>query len=201
MIYTLYLSTLSTLNPPTINADLANVSWNVNFRDFFGADLFDKLKGNTTVVVKAKIISQSVLTTTLNDTDTIPQDLYVGNVIISLPNAYAGRFYNSQNGISLGSIQPVTDGILNTYSYFMMDTTLSNSSGADVTIPFENGNLNISIYDNTESTLIANMQDYQIWLYFEVPNHLLKMGDPLNDKPIGRAGYVADVNTIAHSWR
>jgi hypothetical protein len=83
------------------------VSWNVDFKDVFGADLFDKIKGNTKLTVQAKIISASVLTTTLNAAGTFPQSLNNGNVRISLPNAYAGRFYNSQNGTSLGSILPV----------------------------------------------------------------------------------------------
>jgi hypothetical protein len=46
------------------------------------------------------------------------------------------------------------------------------------------------------------MQNYQLWLYFDVPDHLLMTGDPLlNDKPIGRAHYVADLNTVATAWR
>ena len=153
--YSAYFSTQSTSNPASGPA--SQNKWQVNWRSIFGNRVGE-------CRVRAKILSAS------------NANLYwtghVGTVRINFMSNTA----NSNQGLILGSVQPIVDSsypsYASVYNYLQLDTTQSN--GLSAVIPnFMNQSqtLIVSFYDANE-TLMVGVPDYQIWLYFDVEDDI-----------------------------
>lgn len=147
--YSLYLSTLSSINAPTNKTNLAQVKWSVNWREIFGNKV-----GNCRV--RTHIISKSsnVLTWANN----------VGSCRINL----ASNTSNCSSGLNLGMVRPMNDfssATVNT-TYLECDTTMS--SGLSMSIPSFNTEVIINFFGSNDMTPMLNVQEYQVWLYFDV---------------------------------
>ena len=146
--YTLYLSTLSTVKPPSNKTNLANVKWNINWREIFGTRVGE-------CRVRTRFLSASSNTLTW------------GNNAGSLRAYFQSTTTNAVNGFVLGALRPQSDytnGQAQT-TYMECDTTTSN--GCTVIIPNTNNDFTITLANNTEN-LMTNPQEYQLWLYFDV---------------------------------
>lgn len=146
--YTLYLSTLSTVKPPTSKTNLAQVRWNVNWKEIFGNRI-----GECRVRTRFLSASSNALTW--------------GNNAGSLRASFSSTTTNSANGFVLGALRPQSDytnGVAQT-TYLECDTT--TSSGATIIIPNTNNEFLITLANNTEG-LMTNPQEFQLWLYFDV---------------------------------
>ena len=147
--YGLYLSTNTSTSSlkPANKTNLNNVKWNINWREIFG-----NREGECRVRVKVTSASATNLTWSAN----------VGSVRAN----FASNYQNSTNGFNLGAILPELDITTSTLTtYLDCDTTSTN--GASMIIPKTNTDLIISIFNSSE-TAMANVPEYQIWLYFDV---------------------------------
>lgn len=160
--YGLYLSTLSSIKPPSgILPSKSSAKWLINWREIF-ANRTGECR------VRARLISSSATT------GTITWSAGVGSLRVSLNNNSAQTVY----GLNLGCIRPQSDFTAANFAYIELDTTTSN--GISCIIPNSNGELTISLLDKAEN-LMTVAQDYQLWLYFDVDDE-----NPysLADKPI-----------------
>jgi hypothetical protein len=146
--YSLYLSTLSTINAPTNRTNLANCTWNVNWTQIFG-----QRTGECNV--RSRINSTSIAG--LNRDDNI------GTIRCSLNSPTS----NNYNGLILGTTEDILD--YGVYEYLSLDTT---QNGVSCNIPIGNGSFTISFLNMTENTLMTVVPEYQIILYFDVEDEL-----------------------------
>ena len=148
-VYTLYLSTTATyVNKPTNKSNLAQVRWNINWRE-----IFDGRQGFCRVRCKLLSASSNALTWAAN----------TGSVRATFQSVST----SASNGFNLGYVRPQSDytsGAANT-TYLDLDTLTSN--GATIAIPNSNNDFVISLLNSTESQMVS-VPEYQIWFYFEV---------------------------------
>jgi hypothetical protein len=162
-VYTLYLSTTATYaNKPTNKSNLAQVRWNINWREVFGSRT-----GNCRVRTKLLSASSNSITWTAN----------VGSVRAS----FSSISTSSSNGFNLGYLRPQNDytaasGTI--YTYLDLDTLTSN--GATIIIPNSNSEFVLTLLNATE-TQMSNVPEYQVWFYFEVDDE--DEGDSDSGKP------------------
>ena len=143
--YSLYLSTASTNNVQINKQNLNNVTWTINWREIFGTQ-----KGECNIRLK--------LTTKSANNYTWENNL--GSVRCN----FASGHQNSTNGFNVGSIQPYVDPVISTSAYLDCDTT--KTKGLTMTIPTTNSNFNVMLLNSSES-LMTNITDYQLFLYFD----------------------------------
>ena len=146
-VVSVYISYTLQSNPPkytpTFKSNLATVKWNINWKEIFG----DKV-GECRV--RAKFISESYALLTWENN--------LGSIRVSL----SSNTTNSSNGFNVGMICPITETLA---TYLDCDTT--TTQGCTSIIPTNNQEFTVTILDNTEN-LMANVPDYQLFLYFDV---------------------------------
>lgn len=150
--YSLYLSTTTTAgNPyaPVNKTSLANVSWNINWREIFG-----NYEGEATV--RCKLVSASGTFTS----DTL------STYSLSLRGSFTSPYSNNSSGVNLSNVLPVIDPTISSKVYLFADST-SNAEGVTIKAPTSNQTLNISLF-KADGTLATNTLEYQLWLYFDV---------------------------------
>ena len=153
--YTLNLSTNSQINKPTTTlANLASVSWKVNWKEIFG---------NRTGAcrVRAKLTTQAQAFTYLYTFGTLRCNL-------------ASSTSNCSNGLVLGQLSIINDQASGANYRLTCDTT-SMTNGVSMIIPNTNTDLTINLLDSTENTFIGtvagntfNITSYLLTLYFDV---------------------------------
>ena len=150
--YGLYLSTNTntTSLKPYNKTNLNNVKWNINWKEVFGSKV-----GECNVRVKVVSVSNTNLTW--------------GNNIGSIRASFASNYQNSTNGFNLGSIQPLLDNTSATANKTYLDCDTRDTIGVTMNIPITNNDFFITFLNDSES-LMANVPEYQIWLYFDVYN-------------------------------
>jgi len=148
--YGLYLSTTGTINKPYNKTNLNNVKWNINWKEIFGS-----VVGECNVRVKVVSASNANLTWANN----------IGSVRAS----FASNYQNSNNGFNLGSIQPLLDNTSSTANTTYLDCDTRSSIGVSMIIPTTNTDFTIQFLNSSES-LMTNVPEYNIWLYFDVFN-------------------------------
>jgi len=150
--YGLYLSTNTNITSlkPYNKTNLNNVKWNINWKEIFGSKV-----GECNVRVKVFSASNTNLTW--------------GNNIGSVRASFASNYQNSTNGFNLGSIQPILDNTSATANTTYLDCDTRDTIGVTMNIPTTNNNFSITFLNDSES-LMANVPEYQIWLYFDVYN-------------------------------
>jgi len=157
-IYTSY--TLQSNPPkytPSTKNNLANVKWNINWREIFGNRIGE-------CRVRTRFLSNSsALLNWYNN---------IGSIRISL----ASNTSNSTNGFNIACVRPQSDYTTSTTQTTYLDCDTTTSEGCTCIIPNSNSEFSITILDRTEN-LMSNCQDYQIWLYFDVDDE-----NPLNVK-------------------
>ena len=155
-IFTLYLSTQTTLGPyvPTNEDNKASVSWNINWNDLYGGTQNNFQERRCRVKFQLTSLSQSGVLTWANNSGII--------VITGLSNNNS----NSQNGLILGSIQPIDNPVAGDPNHIMIGDTLQ-TSGVMSYLPYGIQPITIKILDRTGAHQ-PNMVDYQIILQFEV---------------------------------
>jgi hypothetical protein len=148
--YGLYLSTNTGIKSlqPVNSTNLNNVKWNVNWREIFG-----NREGECRVRVKVTSASATNITWSAN----------VGSVRAS----FASNYQNSTNGFNLGAILPQLDTTTTTPNTSYLDCDTRATTGVSMIIPKTNTDLIITFF-NANETAMANVPNYQIWLYFDV---------------------------------
>ena len=148
--YGLYLSTNSNISSlkPYNKTNLNNVKWNINWKEIFGG-----VVGECNVRVKVISASNSNLTW--------------GNNVGSIRSSFASNYLNSTNGFNLGAIQPLLDSTSSTANTTYLDCDTRDTIGVTMIIPTTNTDFSITFLNSSES-LMSNVPEYQIWLYFDV---------------------------------
>jgi hypothetical protein len=182
--YGLYLSTNTSTNSlkPVNKTNLNNVKWSINWREIFG-----NREGECRVRVKVTSASATNLTWSAN----------VGSVRASFASNYQNSTngfnlgavlpqldttatttttvpgYTSTSTTNIGVSPPVTTYTIPSYqttttnitSYLDCDTRAT--AGVSMIIPKTNTDFTLSFY-NANETAMANVPEYQVWLYFDV---------------------------------
>ena len=149
--YSLYLSTTTPAGnkyAPTNTTNLANVTWNINWKEIFG-----DFEGD--VNVRVKLISGSIT----HGANTLAA--YSG----SLRGSFTSPYSNNSNGVNLASLFPVVEPVTASRIYLLADST-TNAAGVTIKAPTSNQNLTITFIKPDEA-LLTNSTDYQLWLYFD----------------------------------
>jgi len=153
--HTLYLSTLTTTgqNKPVNSTNLANVTWNVNWRDVFSPD--DEGKP---MKVRIRIISKNVAAANAAWNSSI------GSVRCNLPD----KSSNSTNGLFLSLLYWSANPMTGTGQHIIDVDTLSDY-GVESYVPIGTQNFNVQFLDMTELQLgSTNVADYNIVFIFEI---------------------------------
>ena len=157
--YYTYTTNNNSKYAPVYKNNLANVKWNINWREIFG-----NRQGECRV--RCRFISAS-------STSTLTWAANVGSIRATI----ASSTTNASNGFNIGFVRPQNDFTGTSFTYLDCDTTTSN--GTTMIIPNSNNDLTIMLI-NAQENFMTNMCDYQIWLYFDVDDE-----DPLITTEIG----------------
>jgi hypothetical protein len=149
--YGLYLSTTGVTNKPYNKTNLNNVKWNINWKEIFGS-----ATGECNVRVKVVSASASNLT--------------FANNIGSVRASFASNYQNSTNGFNLGCVLPVLDNTSATANTTYLECDTIATTGVTMIIPTTNNDFTISFLNSSEGVM-ANVPEYQIWLYFDKDNN------------------------------
>lgn len=155
--HSLYLSTLTTSGQyvPTNKTNLANVSWNVNWRDIFSPDDDGKL-----MKVKVRILSRNVAAANAS------WDTSIGSIRCNLPEKNS----NSTNGLIL-SLLYWNDNPTTGSGNHIIDVNTLSDVGVESYVPVGIQNFNIQFLNLAESQLSStNVAEYNILLLFEIEN-------------------------------
>jgi len=160
-VYSLYLSTISTTPvgnqaTPIDRSDLGNVSWNINWDEFFRYENTKYSKCR----VRVHLLMRS-WTAVVTDWNT-----YMGYLSCNLSSAQGGY---GQYGTLIAPVYPIDNPTTTTTSHVMLINTLSDV-GVDVNVPtgFQNFTLSFNSADLARGAKIANLNDYQCVLSFEL---------------------------------
>ena len=149
--YSLYLSSTG-LNKPNNTSNLAHLKWSINWKEIFG----DRNVGECRV--RFRFISTSSVS------------LNWGDNVGSLRASFQSNTSNSTNGLNLGLICPRSDfesvdQIDSIENY--LDGNTASENGLSMIIPNNNTDLYVMLINRRE-TLMINVPEYQLWLYFDV---------------------------------
>lgn len=150
-VLSLYLSTQSTGTKytPYDKSNLANVKWNINWRDIFN----EYIDRNVDCRVKCSLISSSSSTLTTSNN--------FGTVRANFSSVYG----NVTNGFVLG--MPILRTSVDGAGYYYVELDTIQTSGKSIIIPSSNF-FNIQFLRPDENTLMSNIPEYQIILDFEI---------------------------------
>jgi hypothetical protein len=159
--HTLYLSTLTATGQyvPVDKTNLANVRWNVNWRDVFSPD--DEGK---TMKVKIRILSRNVAAANSG------WDTSIGSIRCNLPDKNS----NSTNGLFLAltywSDNPTTGS-----GNHIIDVNTLSDYGVESYVPIGTQNFNIQFLNLAETQLAStNVPEYNILFIFEIDDDKTK---------------------------
>ena len=133
---------------PTNKSNLAQVKWNINWREIFG-------NRNGECRVRTRFISSSSTSVS-----------WVANNG-SIRASFSSNTSNSTNGFNIGFVRPQSDYTSGTNNTTYLDYDSTTSNGITMIIPNSNSDFTISLYDRSEN-LMVNVPEYQVWLYFDV---------------------------------
>ena len=153
--HSLYLSTLTAKGQykPVSKTNLANVTWNVNWRDVFSPD--DEGKP---MKVRIKVLSRNV--TAAN----AAWDTSIGSIRCNLPD----KSSNSTNGLFLALLYWNQNPTTGTGQHIINVNTLSDY-GVESYVPIGTQYFNIQFLDMSEIQLgSTNVADYNIIFNFEI---------------------------------
>ena len=158
--FQLYLS--SQITSPTTNnivpvnkTNLANVTWQVDFKSLFG-NYYNKFNRCS---VRAQLLTESW---SAANTD---ENTRTGYLAINLPSTGNA---STTRGTPILCISPsnaiAATGVLGAY----IVSSLGNVQGVDITIPAENQFLNVMFVNDDAMTLMTSVPEYQILFQFEL---------------------------------
>ena len=153
--HSLYLSTLTTSGQytPVNKTNLANVTWNVNWRDVFSPD--DEGKP---MKVRIRVLSKNVAAANAAWNSSI------GSIRCNLPD----KSSNSTNGLFLSLLYWSDNPTTGTGQHIINVNTLSDY-GVESYVPIGTQNFNIQFLDLAEIQLgSTNIADYNIIFHFEI---------------------------------
>ena len=143
--YFSYTPNTAKKNAPTLKQNLNFVKWQINWDEIFG----DK-----TGECRARILLKSNASPIFNN-----YNVNNGSVRAS----FVSNSSYVSNGLNIGDIQLQMDLI--GVSYLNCDTTSTN--GITMVIPKSSNEFSLSILNITETPMLY-VQEYQVWLYFDV---------------------------------
>jgi len=152
--HTLYLSTLTAGGQykPVDKTNLANVTWNVNWRDVFSPDDDGK-----PMRVKVRVVSRNV--TAANS----PWDTSIGTIRCNLPDNHS----NSTNGLVLALSYWIDNPTTGTGNHILDINTLSDY-GVESYVPIGTQNFTIQFLNLAETQLAStNVGEYNVMFVFE----------------------------------
>jgi hypothetical protein len=159
--HTLYLSTLTATGQyvPVDKTNLANVRWNVNWRDVFNPGDEGKL-----MKVKIRILSRNVTAANAG------WDTSIGSIRCNLPETNS----NSTNGLFLAltywSDNPTTGS-----GNHIIDVNTLSDYGVESYVPIGTQNFNIQFLNLAETQLAStNVPEYNILFIFEIDDDKTK---------------------------
>jgi len=160
--YSLYLSTAASSgsSKPVSKTNLAQVKWAINWKEIFGNRNVGECR------LRFRFLS--------NSSNTLSWANNVGSIRTNLTSNSG----NNNNGFNIGFIRPQSDYTTGTAQTTYLDGDTTTGNGASILIPNSNNDFYITLLNNTE-TLMVNVPDYQIWLYFDVDDE-----DPNTDKTL-----------------
>jgi hypothetical protein len=153
--HSLYLSTLTTTGQykPVNKSNLANVTWNVNWRDVFSPD--DEGKP---MMVRIRVLSRNVAAASA------VWNTSIGSIRCNLPNKNS----NSTNGLFLSLLYWGINPTTGTGQHIIDVTTLSDN-GVESYVPIGTQNFNIQFLNLAETQLAStNVAEYNIIFHFEI---------------------------------
>jgi len=153
--HTLYLSTLTAGGQykPVNKANLANVTWNVNWRDVFSPD--DEGKP---MRVRIRVLSKNVASASAG------WDTSIGSIRCNLPD----KSSNSTNGLFLSLLYWSDNPTTGTGQHIVDVNTLSDY-GVESFVPCGTQNFSVQFLDITETQLAStNVAEYNIVFVFEI---------------------------------
>ena len=153
--HSLYLSTLTAKGQykPVSKTNLANVTWNVNWRDIFSTD--DEGKP---MKVRIKVLSRNV--TAAN----AAWDTSIGSIRCNLPD----KSGNSTNGLILALLGWIDNPTTGSGQHVIDVNTLSDY-GVESFVPIGTQNFSVQFLDITETQLASsNVAEYNILIMFEI---------------------------------
>lgn len=158
--HNLYLSTQVTspannLIVPVNKSNLANVTWQVNFRELFGND-YGKYKRT---VVRAHLISEKWAA---SNTDTNTRSGYLA---VNLPSSSNST---TTIGTSLMLVYPSFSVTLDQQLAYYNVSSLADVNGVDIVRPMENQFINVMFINNDAMTAMTSVPEYQLLLQFEL---------------------------------
>lgn len=153
--HSLYLSTLTTSGQytPVNKTNLANVTWNVNWRDVFSPDDDGK-----PMRVRVRIISRNV--TAANAV----WDTSIGSIRCNLPD----KSSNSTNGLFL-ALTYWNDNPTTGSGNHIIDVNTLSDTGVESFVPCGTQNFTVQFLNLAETQLAStNVAEYNILFVFEV---------------------------------
>jgi hypothetical protein len=153
--HSLYLSTLTAGGQykPVSKTNLANVTWNVNWRDVFSPD--DEGKP---MKVRVRVLSRNVVAASSG------WDTSIGSIRCNLPD----KSSNSTNGLFLSLLYWIDNPTTGTGNHIIDVNTLSDY-GVESYVPIGTQNFNIQFLDLAETQLAStNVAEYNIIFHFEI---------------------------------
>lgn len=150
-IITLYLSTTTVRDnmKPIDKTNLANVKWNINWREVFN----EYIDMNKPCRVKCKLITNTA------------SNINPSNVLGTLRCNFSSAYSSINNGFVLAPVSWKYD-TLNNQNYIDIDTV--NTNGETMIIPSNGNFFNVYFLKPDESTLMSVIPEYQLMLYFEI---------------------------------
>lgn len=156
-VFTLYLSTQTaagSVYAPVDTNNFSNITWNINWNQLYGgygADLPERL---ARVKFQIRSLSQSAVLTDANNTGVL--------AIQGVGNKYS----NSQNGLTLGMIQPANEPVGGGSNHILVGDNLE-TTGVQCNLPEGYSPISILLLDRT-GALMSGTTNYQIILQFEM---------------------------------
>ena len=151
----LYLSTLTERGQykPVSKTNLANVTWNVNWRDVFSPD--DEGKP---MRVRIRVLSKNVASASA------AWDTSIGSIRCNLPDKRS----NSTNGLILGLLGWIDNPTTGSGQHIIDVNTLSDY-GVESYVPIGTQNFSVQFLDITETQLASsNVAEFNILIMFEI---------------------------------
>jgi hypothetical protein len=156
-IFTLYLSTQTPAGSPYAPVDATNksiVSWNINWNALYGGIAFQGEERFARVKFQLSSLAQDSIYT------------WAGNSGVLAIQGLGNQYSNSQNGLTLGAINPIDNPVAGHPSHILQGDTLQ-TGGVLLNLPFGYQPITVLML-NRAGALMSNVLDYQLILQFEM---------------------------------